>query len=80
MLQKFCVDKTLMVGGGAQRAVYFQFVHLINRLNVLNGHIKFEWMNLSMEGFKIKVKNLFEQWPMKNVNNDTNDNMTNKVF
>ena len=32
---------------------------LINRLNVLNGHIKFEWMNLSIETFKLRVKNVF---------------------
>ena len=32
---------------------------LINRLNVLNGHIKFDWMNLSIKTFKLRVKNVF---------------------
>ena len=32
---------------------------LTNRLNVLNGRIKYEWLNLTTESFKIKMKNIF---------------------
>ena len=32
---------------------------LINRLNVLNGKIKYDWLNLLSETFKIKMKTYF---------------------
>ena len=32
---------------------------LINRLNILNGAIKYDWLNLSTEAFKLKRKALY---------------------
>ena len=31
----------------------------INRLNILNGKVKLDWMNLSYDAYKLKCKNLF---------------------
>ena len=33
--------------------------NLIYRLNMLNGKIKYEWLNLSLDLFKIKCKQTF---------------------
>ena len=33
--------------------------NLINRLNVVNGNIKYDWLNLSNDSFKIKCKSTF---------------------
>ena len=32
---------------------------MINRLSTLNGQIKFDWLNLGLNSFKIKMKELF---------------------
>ena len=32
---------------------------MINRLSTLNGQIKFDWLNLGLNSFKIKMKGLF---------------------
>ena len=32
---------------------------LINRLNVLNGKIEYNWLNLSLDSFKLKCKKTF---------------------
>ena len=40
--------------------------NLINRLNILNGKIKYEWLNLSIDSFKIKCKQTFLTWTRPN--------------
>ena len=40
--------------------------NLINRLNMLNGKIKYEWLNLSIDSFKIKSKQTFLTWTRPN--------------
>ena len=32
---------------------------LVNRLNILNDQIKYDWMNYSLDTYKVKCKNLF---------------------
>ena len=32
---------------------------LVNRLVLINDKIKFDWLNLSLDGFKLKCKNIF---------------------
>ena len=32
---------------------------ICNRLNVLNGQIKLDWLNLSLNAFKLKAKSVF---------------------
>ena len=32
---------------------------ICNRLNVLNGQIKLDWLNLSLNAFKLKAKSIF---------------------
>ena len=32
---------------------------LVNRLNILNGKVNYDWMNLSKDAFKLKCKNKF---------------------
>ena len=51
---------------------YFQYPGYnkltINRLNVLNGKIKYNWLNLSMDSFKLKCQKY-----ILNLNSNRND-------
>ena len=38
---------------------------LVNRLTCINGLIKYDCMNLTMESYKIKCKTLFLTWDVK---------------
>ena len=33
--------------------------NLINRLNTINGKVKYEWLNQSLDSYKVKCKSLF---------------------
>ena len=48
---------------------------LLNRMHSLNNMIDKSWLNLSLDSFKVKCKNLFQNWPWSQTDKPmTNDN------
>ena len=53
---------------------------LVNRLTIINDLVKYDWMNCSLDTFKVKCKNLFLKWDACKNGSSINLNDHDKIY